>query len=161
MTANVKHTVEDRARQVAEPLIAAEGMELVDVEYKREHAGWILRLFIDKPGGIGIEDCTRASHAVETALDVEDFIPQEYQLEVSSPGLNRPLTKPRHYESAAGKLVRVKTFGPIGTPPRKNFLGTLKGVAPERIIVSVEGAGDFEIPFKDIAAANLEFEFSK
>jgi ribosome maturation factor RimP len=161
MTSAAKQTVEERAREVADPLIAAEGMELVDVEYKREHAGWILRLFIDKPGGIGIEDCTKASHAVETALDVEDFIPQEYQLEVSSPGLNRPLTRPRHYQSATGKLVRVKTFGPIGTPPRKNFLGTLKGVEAERITVAVDGAGDFQIAFKDIAAANLEFEFSK
>lgn len=161
MTTAVQQTIEDRARQVAEPLIAAEGLELVDVEYKREHAGWILRLFIDKPGGVGIEDCTRASHAVETALDVEDFIPQEYQLEVSSPGLNRPLTRPGHYQKATGKQVRVKTFGPIGTPPRKNFLGTLKTVAPERITVSVEGAGDFDIPFKDIAHANLEFEFDQ
>jgi ribosome maturation factor RimP len=159
MPTATQQTIEEHARQVAEPLIAAEGLELVDVEYKKEHAGWILRLFIDKPGGIGIEDCTKASHAVETALDVEDFIPQEYQLEVSSPGLNRPLTRPAHYQKAAGKKVRVKTFGPIGTPPRKNFLGTLKGVAQERIIISVEGAGDFEIPFKDIAAANLEFDF--
>ena len=159
MTAAAKQTVEERARQVAEPLVAAEGLELVDVEYKREHGGWILRLFIDKPGGVGIEDCTKASHAVETALDVEDFIPQEYSLEVSSPGLNRPLTKPNHYQQATGKKVRVKTYGPIGTPPRKNFLGTLMQVGNEEIVVSVEGGGDFQIPFKDIAAANLEFDF--
>src|SRR4051794_39687917 len=63
MPAATKETVEERARQVAEPLISAEGLELIDVEYKREHAGWILRLFIDKDGGIGIEDCTRATHA--------------------------------------------------------------------------------------------------
>jgi ribosome maturation factor RimP len=159
MTTPAKQTIEERARQVAEPLIEAEGLELVDVEYKREHGGWILRLFIDKEGGIGIEECTKASHAVETALDVEDFIPQEYSLEVSSPGLNRPLTKTAHYQKATGKLVRVKTYGPIGTPPRKNFLGTLKAIAGERITVAVDGAGDFDIPLKDIAAANLEFDF--
>ena len=158
-SAPAKQTIEDRARTVAEPLIAAEGLELVDVEYVREHSGWILRLFIDKEGGVGIEDCTQASHAVETALDVEDFIPHEYQLEVSSPGLNRPLTRPKHYQRATGQKVRVKTFAPIGNPPRKNFLGTLKGVGEDLITVAVDGAGDFDIALKDIAHANLEHDF--
>lgn len=157
--APVRQTIEERARAVAEPLLAAEGLELVDVEYKREHEGWTLRLFIDKAGGVGIDDCSTASRAVETALDVEDFIPQEYSLEVSSPGLNRPLTRPSHFQKALGKKVRVKTYGPVGAPPRKNFLGQLKAVQDDRIIVSVEGGGDFELALKDIAHANLEFDF--
>lgn len=154
-----KQTVEERARALAEPLLANEGLELVDVEYVREHQGWILRLYVDKPGGVGIEDCTLASRTVDTALDVEDFIPQEYSLEVSSPGLNRPLTKAAHYEKARGQTVRVKTYGPIGEPPRKNFLGLLTDVRPDGVTVQVEGAGDFAIAFKDIAKANLEHEF--
>jgi ribosome maturation factor RimP len=159
--ATPKHDIETRARQVAEGILAGEGMELLDVEYTREREGWTLRLFIDKPGGkVGIDDCMQASRAVETALDVEDFIPNEYHLEVSSPGLNRPLTRPDHYQRVTGQRVKVKTYGPLGDPPgRKNFTGVLTGVEQDGITMEVEGAGSFRIPFKDIAKANLEFEF--
>lgn len=158
---DVKPTVEDRARAVAEPLIAAEGLELLEVEWVREH-GWILRLFIDNAAhSIGIEDCEKATRAVNTALDVEDFIPHEYSLEVSSPGLNRPLKKKQHFDQVVGKKVRVKTFAPLFEPPRKNFLGMLKAVSDEHVTLDVEGAGEFVLPFKDIAKANLEFEIQK
>jgi ribosome maturation factor RimP len=157
---NPKLQIEAKVREVAEPIVAAEGMELVDVEFVHEREGWVLRLFIDKQGGVGLEDCSQASHAVETALDVEDFIHHEYHLEVSSPGLNRPLTKPDHFKRALGKKVKVKTFGPLPTePPRKNFSGILKDLADDAVTVEVEGAGAFRIPLKDIAKANLEFEF--
>jgi ribosome maturation factor RimP len=157
---NLRQTVEDRARQVCEPLIAAEGLELLELEYTREQSGWILRLFIDNPTGlVGVEECALASHAVDKALDVEDFIPNEYSLEVSSPGLDRPLKKPAHFERVKGKKVKVKTFGPLFEPPRKNFVGTLKDVTEAAVTVEVEGAGAFVIPYKDIARANLEFEF--
>ena len=106
MAGSQKQTIEERARTVAEPILQAEGMELVDAEYLRERDGWILRLFIDKPGGVGIEDCTKASHAVETALDVEDFIPAAYTLEVSSPGLERGLYGRDDFERFAGRLAR-------------------------------------------------------
>ncbi len=157
---NQRQTTEDRARDVCEPLIAAEGLELLELEYVRENNGWILRLFIDNPKGpVGVEECATASRAVDKALDVEDFIPNEYSLEVSSPGLDRPLKKPRHFELVKGKKVRVKTFGPLFEPPRKNFVGTLTEVSPEAVTVEVDGSGPFSIPFKDIARANLEFEF--
>ena len=159
MAESQKQTVEARVRTIAEPILEAEGLELVDAEYVREKEGWILRLFIDKQGGIGIEDCTAASHAVETAIDVEDFIPHEYSLEVSSPGLNRPLKKPEHFQKAMGKKVKVKTYGPIGEPPRKNFTGVLSGADVSSVTVEVEGAGAFQIPLKEIAKANLEYEF--
>jgi ribosome maturation factor RimP len=159
MTGQTKQDIESRAKDVADPILAAEGFELVDLEYVREREGWVLRLFIDKPGGIGIEDCSTASRAVDTALEVEDIIPQEYHLEVSSPGLNRPLSKPEHFQRAVGKKVKVKTFGPIGEPPRKSFSGMLKAVEGETVVVEVEGAGEFAIPRKDIAKAHLEFEF--
>ena len=155
-----KPTIENKVREIAGPLLAAEGLELVDVEYAREREGFILRLFIDKPeGAVGLEDCTRASHAVDTVLDVEDVIPHEYHLEVSSPGLNRPLTRPEHFVKAVGKKVKVKTFGPLFEPPRKNFVGVLKAAEPDKVVIAVEGAGDFTLPLKDIAKANLEFEF--
>lgn len=156
---NDKRTIEERALALLSPLVSAEGYELLEVEYLRDQAGWVLRLFIDKPeGGVGLDDCTQVSRAVDTALDVEDLIPQEYNLEVSSPGLNRPLRKPEHFTRAMGKRVKVKTFGPIGEPPRKNFTGVLSQVGEQQISVDVEGGGTFQIPFKDIAKANLEFE---
>jgi ribosome maturation factor RimP len=152
-------TIEARARALCEPLIAAEGLELLDLEYVREQGGWILRLFIDQPGAaVGVEACSVASHAVDRALDIEDFIPTEYALEVSSPGLDRPLKKPVHFQQVKGQTVRVKTFGPLFEPPRKNFVGTLVEVSSDGVVVEVEGAGQFTLAFKDIAKANLEFE---
>jgi ribosome maturation factor RimP len=160
MAENIKQTVEARAQELLEPIVAGEGLELLEVEFVREREGWVLRLFIDKPGGrVGLDECSQVSRAVDTVLDVEDIVPHEYNLEVSSPGLNRPLKKPSHYERVKGQKIKVKTFGPIGEPPRKNFTGTLTEVAADAIAVDVEGAGNFRISFKDIAKANLEFEF--
>lgn len=160
MAENTKQTVEARAMALLEPLVAGEGLELVDLEYVREREGWVLRLFIDKPGGrVGLEECTQVSRAVDPVLDVEDLVPNEYSLEVSSPGLNRPLKKPVHFERARGQRVKVKTFGPLGEPPRKNFTGVLTAVEPDAVVVDVEGAGSFRIPLADIAKANLEYAF--
>ncbi|HZH77542.1 MAG TPA: ribosome maturation factor RimP [Archangium sp.] len=160
MAENIKQTVEARAQELLEPIVAGEGLELLEVEFVREREGWVLRLFIDKPGGrVGLDECSQVSRAVDTVLDVEDIVPHEYNLEVSSPGVNRPLKKPAHYERVKGQKIKVKTFGPIGEPPRKNFTGTLTEVAADAISVDVEGAGNFRISFKDIAKANLEFEF--
>lgn len=156
---NLRASVEDRARALCEPLIAAEGLELIELEYLRESGGWVLRLFIDKPGGtVGVDECALASHAVDKALDVEDIVPNEYSLEVSSPGLNRPLKKLAHFERVLGQKVRVKTYAPLFEPPRKNFVGTLRAASAEVVEVEVEGAGRFTIPFKDIARATLDPE---
>lgn len=156
-----RQLIEDRARALAEPLMVGEGLELVDLEYVKEPGiGWVLRLFIDKPGGkVGVDECSAASNALNPALDVEDFMPTEYSLEVSSPGVNRPLKKIAHYQQVVGQKVRLKTFGPVGEPPRKNFVGVLKAVGDDSVQVEVDGAGAFSIPLKDIAKANLEFEF--
>ncbi len=156
---NSRQTIEERATRLCEPLIAAEGLELLELEFLREHGGWILRLFVDLPGGVvGIDECALASKAVDKALEVEDIIPHEYSLEVSSPGLNRPLKKLAHFKAVVGKQIRVKTFAPLFEPPRKNFLGTLSSVSEASVTVEVEGAGAFTIPLKDIARANLEFQ---
>ncbi|HEY1417148.1 MAG TPA: ribosome maturation factor RimP [Myxococcaceae bacterium] len=162
-----RQDVVSRAEALVEPLVRAEGVELVELEYVREPVGWILRLFIDRPGrdpmakegGIGLEECARVSHAVETALEVEDLVPHAYSLEVSSPGINRPLRRPEHFRKVVGKRVKVKTFGPVGQPPRKSFTGTLLESSASDITVEVEGGGAFHIPIRDIAKANLDFEF--
>jgi ribosome maturation factor RimP len=154
-----RQSVEEKAHQLCEPLIAAEGLELLELEFVREHGGWVLRLFIDKPGAVvGVDECAIASKAVDKALDVEDVIPHEYSLEVSSPGLNRPLKKLAHFKAVQGQQVRIKTFAPLFEPPRKNFLGTLSGVSNDAVTVDVEGAGPFTISLKDIARANLEYQ---
>jgi ribosome maturation factor RimP len=156
-----KQTVEERTAEIADPLIAGMGMELVDVEFLHERDSWILRLFIDKPGGVGLEDCEAVSRAVETPLEVEDIVGHAYHLEVSSPGLERPLKKPEHFQRAEGRVVRVKTFAPLGEPPRRNFRGVLTAVVDDGVTVDVEGAGSFRIPFRDIAKANLDFEVKR
>lgn len=156
---NLRANIEDKARVLCEPLVASEGLELLDLEFLREPSGWVLRLFIDKPGGtVGVDECALASRAVDKALDVEDFIPHEYALEVSSPGLNRPLKKIEHFQQAVGQKVKLKTYAPLFEPPRKNFVGTLTSVLPQAVVVEVEGAGPFTVPFKDIAKAHLEPE---
>ena len=150
-----RQDVVSRAEALVDPLVRSEGFELVELEYVREPQGWVLRLFIDRPGrdpmskegGIGLDECASVSHAVETAL------------EVSSPGINRPLRRPEHFAKVVGKRVKVKTFGPVGTPPRKSFTGTLLQSSASDITVQVEGGGAFQIPFRDIAKANLDFEF--
>jgi ribosome maturation factor RimP len=114
---------------------------------------------MSKEGGIGLEECAKVSHAVETALDVEDLVPHAYALEVSSPGINRPLRRPEHFAKVVGKRVKVKTFGPVGTPPRKSFTGTLVQSGASDITLQVEGGGAFQIPIRDIAKANRDFEF--
>lgn len=158
MAEHAKQAIERKARELVEPILAAEGYEVVEVEYLHEREGWVLRLYLDKPGGVTLDDCVAATRAVETAIEVEEIIPHEYHLEVSSPGLCRPLTRPEHFRRAEGKKVKVKTYGPLGEPPRKNFSGLLRQVAEDAVTVEVEGAGAFRIAFKDIAKANLELE---
>lgn len=152
--------IEARVRALAEPLLTAEGLELVEVEWVREQGAWLLRLYIDLPGGqVGVDECARASRVLDPALDVEDFIPHEYSLEVSTPGLERPLRTLAHFQKVKGQKVRVKTYGPLFDPPRKHFQGALVEAAGDAVTVEVEGAGPFTIPLKEIAKANLLFEF--
>jgi ribosome maturation factor RimP len=136
------------------------GYELVDVEYLREGPQWILRVYLDKQGGVTLDDCTEFSRALGPALDVEEVIATEYALEVSSPGLERPLKKPRDFERFAGKTVAVKTYGPIPNAkgaPQKNFQGTLLGLRGDQIALEAEG-GAVAIPLSAVAKAHLVLE---
>lgn len=155
---DIHKDISERVRDLAEPVIEAEGMELVDVEYQREGARWVLRLYIDKPGGVGLDDCQTVSRLVDKLLDVEDPIAPSYSLEVSSPGLERPLKKREHFEQFAGRQVEIRTFGPIGEPPRKNFKGRLLGIGEgDAIQVEIDGK-TFDVPLDKVAKAHLALD---
>jgi ribosome maturation factor RimP len=154
-----KEEIIERVRSVAEPLVAGEGMELVEVELVGSLARPTLRLYIDKAdGGISLDDCALVSRSVSAALDVEDPIEGSYELEVSSPGLDRPLRKAEHFTKYAGEMVRIKTYGPVAEAGnRKNYLGVLKGFENGKVLIDVEGTV-FQVPLDQIAKAHIEPE---
>jgi ribosome maturation factor RimP len=151
----VTQEIIDRVKAVAESLLISEEMELVDVEYRREPVGWVLRLTIDKSGGVTLNDCTRVSQEIGRNLDVEDFMSNPYHLEVSSPGLDRRLKNERDFIRFSDRRIRVKTIDPIGK--QKSFKGKLRTCAEGRIEMETDG-GIVEIPLSNIARANLEVE---
>jgi len=133
------------------------------VEWVRGGGRWTLRLFVDKAGGFGIDDCQLVSRIVEPILDVEDFIEPAYDLEVSSPGLERPLRKPSDFERFAGQRARIKSFGPVaGTAPdspgRKHWTGVLQGFKDGAVEIDVDGQRH-RVPHDQIAKASLEYDF--
>ena len=162
MTGIAQESVAERARQLLEPVLARDGFDLVEVEWQREGGSWMLRLYVDKATGIGIDDCQAASRLVETILDVEDFIEPTYSLEVSSPGVERPLRKPEDFNRFAGQRAKVRAFGPIesaaGPPPRKQWTGTLRGFADGAVEIQVDGKVH-RIPVGRVAKAHLEYDF--
>jgi ribosome maturation factor RimP len=154
--------VVSRMKEIAEPLVASLGLELVDLEYKREGRAMVLRLLIDRAGGLTLDDCAAVSRELSEILDVEDFIQGYYTLEVSSPGLNRPLRKAADYERYQGRLVRIKTFELLPDDagnPRKTFLGELRGVENGVVRLKLSEGQTAGIPLDKVAKANLEFEF--
>jgi ribosome maturation factor RimP len=140
-----------------EPVVTGQGYELVEVEWKNE-AGWILRVFIDKPGAsVGLDDCTQVSRELSAVLDVEDAIAVAYSLEVSSPGLNRPLKKESDFKRFVGKKAKIRTRHPVGET-RRNFSGTLVAVEGGKVKIDV-GDQVCEVPVDDVEKANLVYEF--
>lgn len=157
-----KIDVASRAAELAEHLLASLGMELVELEYKREGRDMVLRLYVDKEGGITLDDCAAVSRELSEILDVEDFIREHYSLEVSSPGLNRPLKKAADYERYRGRLVKVRTFEPMPDDAgnkRKTFLGELMGIEDGVVRLHLKEGQTAAIPLEKVAKANLEFEF--
>ena len=155
-----KERVTDIVEKLALPILAEAGLELVDVEYKKEGANWFLRVFIDKPGGVDIDDCSRVSERLSDQLDEVDPIPTAYFLEVSSPGAERPLKKPADYINAIGQYVHVGLYEPISGV--KNFEGTLTSFEDEALTVEYERKGvkqTVQIPFSKVASARLAIEF--
>jgi ribosome maturation factor RimP len=146
----------DRVREIADPILLSEGMELVDVEYRRESRGWVLRLYLDKEGGITLDDCTRISQEVGRTLDVEDFIEAPYLLEVSSPGLTRRLKTEKDFLKYRNHLITVKTVDAVEN--RRRFRGRLLGISGNQIEMESDG-GVLQIPISKVAKANLEIDW--
>ena len=138
--------------KLLEPTIERLGYELIDLEAKLGGKGGLVRLYIDKPEGIDLEDCEKVSLAVSALLDVEDPIPGNYNLEVSSPGLDRKLTKVEHFQRFAGETVKVQMRFPI--EGRRRFRGTLVSSDDENIVVEVDGESH-SLPLKTIDTARL------
>ena len=152
----VPKEIVERVRLMSDPILLNEGMELVKVDYRREARGWVLRLTIDKEGGVTLDDCSRVSQQVGRELDVEDFISAPYALEVSSPGLTRPLRSEKDFIKHCNRLIKVRTVDPINS--HQQFKGKLLGVSNNQIELEME-EGIIQIPLAKIAKANLEIEF--
>lgn len=151
-----------RVAEIAQPILDSLSIELVDIEFRRSGKESILCLFIDKDGGVNVDDCADVSRELSLVIDIEDFIPGNYNLEVSSPGLDRPLKKVSDYERFAGKLVKIKTYEPFPDDAgnrRKTFLGQLVGLKDGLVSLSLTEGQTASIPLERIAKANLEFEF--
>lgn len=162
MTGIGEESIAERTRTLLEPVLERDGFELVEVEWLRQAGRWTLRVFIDKPGGVHVDDCQAVSRTIEPILDVEDFIEPAYDLEVSSPGLDRPLRKATDFARYAGQRVKVKSYGPVadtapGSPGRKHWTGVLRGYADGRVEVDVDGVLH-RIPHDQIAKAHLEYD---
>lgn len=127
----------DELATLLEPTVERLGYELTDLEARIGGKSGLIRLFIDKPGGVGLEDCEKVSRAVSALLAVEDPVPGNYDLEVSSPGLDRKLTKVEHFQRFMGQTVKVKTRFPV--EGRRRFRGELLSVDEEKIVVEVDG----------------------
>jgi len=148
--------VHRQVEEISESLVVSEGMELVDLEYRREGPRWVLRLFIDKDGGVNIDDCARISRELGDLLDVKDVIPQAYVLEVSSPGLNRRIRKKEDFSRFVGEKVQLWLVSP--KDGRRKIVGDLVGVEGEEVVVTAT-EGRFSVALEDIARANLIYEF--
>jgi len=157
-----KVDVAERITEITEQILAPLGLGLVDLEYKREGRDMVVRLFIEKEGGITLDICSAVSRELSDILDVEDFMPENYTLEVSSPGICRPLKKIADYERFVGELVKVRTFEALPDAAgnkRKTFLGKLTGIVDGIIGIDLQEGQHADIPLDKVAKANLEFEF--
>ena len=152
----------ERVWEIAEPVVVEEGLEIVDIEYHREGRGMVLRLYVDRlggtlpgtaAGGIGLDDLTRVSRQVGDLLDARDAVAGAYVLECSSPGINRRLRRPDHFQRYVGKRVRVRTTAPI--EGRRSFTGSLVAVDPEAVVIEVAGQRH-SVRFADFAQASYE-----
>ena len=143
-------------REITRRVAEEHGLELVHVEFAGGPRSPAVRIFIDKPGGVTHSDCSQVSTHVGTVLDVEDFIPGAYTLEVSSPGLERGLYAVGDYERFAGKMAKMKTRGAIGG--QRNFRGRILGVEGGDVLFDDKTSGRVRVPFSEVAKANLEID---
>ena len=151
-----REKLETQVYALAEPLAQARGLELVAVEYVKEAQNWVLRIFIDRPEGIDLEICQEISRHLGKLLDADDLITRNYFLEVSSPGLERPLKKEADFQRYQGHKIRVSTYASIAG--KKVFTGVLQGLEDNQVLLEEE-KGPIAIPFNQLASARLMAEF--
>lgn len=155
----------DKIEKLVTPVLEDLGYELVELEYQREQRGWVLRFHLDKEGGISLDDCAEASREISTLLDVEDILTTAYTLEVSSPGIERPLKRLGDFSRFTGRLAKVKTHLPLDPDQsgrqRRTFSGYLRGVENQDVLITTDGKRpvDIRIAFDQIEKANLKFDF--
>ncbi len=148
---------EARTEELITPILAEFGFELVDVEYVKEGADMYLRAYIDKEGGITIDDCEAVSRRMSDLLDAEDFIDGSYIFEVSSPGLDRPLKKEKDFARSVGKEVEVKTYRALDG--QKEFRGVLTAYTDDTVTITTPEEGERVLSRTDIALIRLAFDF--
>ena len=152
-----KETFEQKTEQLLQPIIEQNQFELVDVEYVKEGGNWYLRAYIDKPGGITVDDCEIVSRAFSEVLDQEDYIDDTYIFEVSSPGLGRPLKKEKDFVRSVGKEVEIKTYRAIDK--QKEFIGILKTYDASCVTIEYEDETTQTFEKSEIALIRLAFNF--
>ena len=148
-----KH-IEDAVEAIVQEIVQDSNLEVVDVEYVKER-DWYLRVYLDKEGGIEIDDCQRVSETLEQILDEKDLLTEAYILEVSSPGLDRVLKKARDFEREQGKSVDVTFYAPVDG--KKTWVGTLTGYDPGKNAIVLDG--EKELPLEKIAQVRLHIDF--
>ena len=154
-----RRKIEEAVEKLLEPVLEKDGLELVDVEYVRER-NWILRVFIDKVGGVGLDDCQAASEKAGSLLDEKDLIPDNYMLEVSSPGLDRVLKKDKDFIRYTGEDVDVKLFAPLEGTKIKSFTAKLEGLAEDgSLLLEMESGEKLTLVRDKISQVRLHFSF--
>lgn len=152
-----KNRVEKITERLVMPIVQRENFELVDLEYKKEGSNWYLRIYIDKAGGITLDDCQKVSEQLGEELDREDPISENYFLEVSSPGLDRPLKKDSDFIRFAGEIVEVKLYEALNG--NKVIEGELVGLEDNMIKINVANVGLLELPKEKVALTRLAVKF--
>ena len=152
-----KENYEQKTEEILLPITEEYEFELVDVEYVKEGSTWYLRAYIDKPGGIDINDCEKVSRRLSDLLDEKDYIADAYILEVSSPGLGRPLKKEKDFKRSMGEEVEIRTYRMIDK--QKEFTGVLTGYDADTVTIAMEDETEKTFDRSDIALIRLAFDF--
>lgn len=152
-----RESYELKTEALVAPIIEANHFELVDVEYVKEGGIWYLRAYIDKPGGITVDDCEIVNRALSDKLDEEDFIEESYILEVSSPGLGRPLKKEKDFQRSLGEEVEIRTYRMVNR--KKEFRGILKAYDKDSVSIETEEGEELIFPREELALIRLAFDF--
>ena len=152
-----REVYEQKTEEILQPIMEKNGFELWDVEYVKEGSNWYLRAYIDKPGGINVEDCEKVSRELSDILDEKDFIPDSYILEVSSPGLGRPLKKEKDFKRSIGEEVEIRTYRMIDR--QKEFTGILTKYDENTVAIEIEEGQEKVFEKSEIALIRLAFDF--